>query len=81
MRTSPPLAADEIRRQADNFVDLAEFRSEIERARVHNGRDMSRTPVDAVEAGDDADDDADEDIAGDVEEDFEDEAEVVRLSD
>jgi uncharacterized LabA/DUF88 family protein len=33
VRTNPPLAADEIRRQADNFVDLSEFRTEIERAR------------------------------------------------
>ena len=31
--TTPPLAADEIRRQADAFVDLADFKRDIERAR------------------------------------------------
>lgn len=34
MRTTPPMAADEIRRQADDFIDLKDFKSEIERART-----------------------------------------------
>ncbi len=37
MRTSPPMAADELRRQADEFVDLDEIRPDI--TRVHAGRD------------------------------------------
>jgi uncharacterized LabA/DUF88 family protein len=47
---SPPLVADEIRRQADNFVDLASLRGEI--ARQHGGGRPAR---------DDSDDEYDED--------------------
>ena len=32
VRSSPPMAADELRRQADNFIDLVQLRPEIERA-------------------------------------------------
>ncbi len=32
VRSSPPMAADELRRQADNFVDLVQLRAEFERA-------------------------------------------------
>ncbi len=33
VRSNPPMAADELRRQADNFIDLVQLRGEIERAR------------------------------------------------
>lgn len=31
MSTQPPMIADELRRQADHFIDLASLRSEIDR--------------------------------------------------
>ena len=31
LRSSPPMAADELRRQADDFIDLAEIAPEIAR--------------------------------------------------
>jgi uncharacterized LabA/DUF88 family protein len=56
---SPPLAADEIRRQADNFVDLASLRGEI--SRQHNGP----RPAPKSEEYDDEDDDYEEDYDDD----------------
>jgi len=38
LRTQPPMVADELRRQADEFIDLAELESEI-------GRDPSERPA------------------------------------
>jgi uncharacterized LabA/DUF88 family protein len=38
LRTSPPMIADDLRRQADQFVELAELQSDISR---NNGRDRS----------------------------------------
>jgi uncharacterized LabA/DUF88 family protein len=35
IRSSPPMVADELRRQADNFIELQDLASQI--ARVHNG--------------------------------------------
>ena len=73
IKTSPPMVADELRRQADSFVDLSDLIPEI--ARDQDGRD--RRPRDAVSRAvpgdaeldyDDADDD-DERVA---------EAEVIR---
>jgi uncharacterized LabA/DUF88 family protein len=63
---SPPLVADEIRRQADNFVDLASLRGEI--ARQHSGarpaRDDSNDEYDDDEYDDDHDDEyEDDDVA------------------
>ncbi|MDH3737563.1 MAG: NYN domain-containing protein [Alphaproteobacteria bacterium] len=55
---NPPLAADEIRRQADNFVDLASLRSEI--SRQHNGARPTRV-VDNEYEEDEFDDDYDDD--------------------
>ena len=52
---SPPLAADEIRRQADNFVDLASLRGEI--SRQHSGA----RPAQKNDNYDDEDDDYDDD--------------------
>ncbi len=45
VRTSPPMVADELRRQADHFVELDEIRSEI--SRVHHGRDDNLRHQDA----------------------------------
>ncbi|MFA5957282.1 NYN domain-containing protein [Hyphomicrobium sp.] len=36
LQTQPPMIADELRRQADQFLDLADLEKEI--ARAHNGR-------------------------------------------
>ncbi|MCZ6604128.1 MAG: NYN domain-containing protein [Alphaproteobacteria bacterium] len=52
VRTSPPLAADEIRRQADNFVDLIELKDEISRARTPH-RDAAEPDTDDSEDFDD----------------------------
>ena len=39
LRTQPPMAADELRRQADNFIDLQELTGQV--ARIHSQRDGS----------------------------------------
>lgn len=62
---SPPMAADEIRRQADNFVDLVSLRDEI--SRKHNGA----RPASNDDKYDDEDDDYEDDEYDD-ENDFED---------
>lgn len=67
---SPPLIADEIRRQADSFVDLASLRGEI--SRQHSG---GRPPVRDNNVGNnndyendeyDDDDDYDDDVAAET---------------
>ena len=40
MRTQPPMVADELRRQADNFLELQDLTPEIER--VHGDRDEAQ---------------------------------------
>lgn len=55
---SPPMAADEIRRQADNFVDLASLRGEI--SRQHSGARPARNDDDYEEGDDDYEDDFDD---------------------
>ena len=40
MRTQPPMVADELRRQADNFIELQDLTPEIER--VHGDRDEAQ---------------------------------------
>ena len=48
IKTSPPMVADELRRQADAFIDLTELASEIERhhvGRERRPRDDSPPPV------------------------------------
>ncbi|MBM3560442.1 MAG: NYN domain-containing protein [Alphaproteobacteria bacterium] len=75
IRSQPPLAADEVRRQADNFIDLTELREQIERAR---GDRPARPPVTrpAAEAGyDDEDDDEYYEDDEDDDEEFEDDEE------
>ena len=60
---SPPMAADEIRRQADNFVDLASLRDEI--ARDHSARAARGDGYDDEDYEDEYEDDdfEDEDYA------------------
>lgn len=53
LTTQPPMIADELRRQADQFIDLRELESEI--CRLSNGRDRR-----AAETGFYEDDDGDE---------------------
>src|ERR1700685_1675346 len=42
VRSAPPMVADELRRQADSFVELVDIREQIERAHHH---DMNRSPM------------------------------------
>ena len=65
LRTNPVMAADELRRQADTFVDLRDLMSEIERprdpARDLRGRDPAPRRL-APETDDDYDDYDDDDF-------------------
>jgi len=42
IRTQPPMVADELRRQADNFIELQDLAPQI--ARVHSGPQQSNGP-------------------------------------
>ncbi len=62
LQTQPPMVADELRRQADQFIDLADLESQICRdaaarpvrePRGFHGRSTSNPPRDASFAGDD----------------------------
>src|SRR5215468_7224619 len=45
IRSSPPMASDDLRRQADSFVELQELASSVARAHLHTPRDdMARRP-------------------------------------
>lgn len=57
VRTSPPMVADELRRQADNFIDLVDLRPNIERARNSSQR---TNDIDAGNVEDNEDDFIDE---------------------
>ncbi|MBT4889728.1 MAG: NYN domain-containing protein [Rhodospirillales bacterium] len=50
MRSNPPMIADELRRQTDNFIDLADLRPKIERA------GSSSAPIPEFTQDDDRDD-------------------------
>jgi uncharacterized LabA/DUF88 family protein len=52
--TQPPMIADDLRRQADNFIDLASLKKDV-------GRDPSERPDRSKPQDDDFDDDYDED--------------------
>ncbi len=65
LQSSPPMVADELRRQADQFIDLVDLQKDI--ARTNGPRAQTRPPVTPVTQ---PDDDADE-----YEDDFEDEDE------
>ena len=59
MRSSPPMAADELRRQADHFLDLKDIIPEVERVRGPARQTEPRR--DDFEDEEDYDDDNDED--------------------
>jgi len=59
LATQPPMIADELRRQADEFIDLRELENDI--CRVSNGRDRRSAPAPEPEFYDE-DDDEDDDI-------------------
>ncbi len=76
VKSSPPMAADEIRRQADAFVELSELRAEIERPRSdHRPRPNVQATENIEEDDEDYDDDYDDDEFDDFDED--DDAETV----
>ena len=67
IRTQPPMVADELRRQADRFIDLAELQPYIAREYVPRPDDQARAPPPAgggVGADLDEDDDDGEDGDG-----------------
>ena len=69
VRTQPSMIADELRRQADHFVDLTELRGEIERGLPSDHpRSRGRDPTDT-----NRDDHEDEDEADEIGDDIEDE--------
>jgi uncharacterized LabA/DUF88 family protein len=49
VRTQPPMAADELRRQADHFIDLVDLSKHIERPNMAD--DSTRTPRATVAVG------------------------------
>jgi hypothetical protein len=52
IRTSPPMVADELRRQADVFVDIIELQSKIGRDPAERAaREATRTPREEREPG------------------------------
>ena len=63
IRTQPPMVADELRRQADRFVDLAELQPYIAREYVPRSDEPARVPAQAGgcgEGGDAYEDDDDD---------------------
>ncbi len=73
IRTQPPMIADELRRQADQFIELDQLANQIER--VHSDRGPRRERPGAPNAAPaDADDDLDDDYGDD---DYEDEPPAV----
>ncbi|HRX40278.1 MAG: NYN domain-containing protein [Parvularculaceae bacterium] len=67
VKSAPPMASDDLRRQADRFIDLADLESVIGRA----GGGAARKPRPA-QGADYEDDDYEDDFDGEYEEDFED---------
>lgn len=61
IRSQPPMIADELRRQADHFIDLEELREKVGRA--SNGRPAPRGPVEYDDEDDDYDYEDDDDFA------------------
>ena len=58
IRSKPPMIADELRRQADAFIELNDLRAEIERRGGHNDSNHPHQP----DTDDDFDDDDDEEV-------------------
>ena len=77
IKTQPPMIADELRRQADTFIDLADLSALIGRPPRPDGFENPRGNYrgDPVVEGDEFLDDLDDDIEG-IEDEFEGETEV-----
>ncbi len=60
IRTQPPMVADELRRQADFFLDLAELRPAIERSHARPADNTSSLPVAEDYEDEDYEDEEDE---------------------
>ena len=61
LQSHPAMIADELRRQADVFVDLASIKDDITRVYRDQARPVPRAPVEVVEEEDFDDDDEDYD--------------------
>jgi uncharacterized LabA/DUF88 family protein len=61
IRSQPPMVADELRRQADNFIDMADLQKAIARAGHGGGRNQSANAPDDEDDSDYDDDDYDDD--------------------
>jgi uncharacterized LabA/DUF88 family protein len=46
VRSQPPMVADELRRQADNFIELVDIQQEIQRRSDHNQDRNQSAPAD-----------------------------------
>ncbi len=67
IRSQPPMVADELRRQADNFIELLEWQDDIMRDPVYRQqREAARAAVEAAagDTGDDYDDETGEEPVG-----------------
>jgi uncharacterized LabA/DUF88 family protein len=75
VKSSPPMAADELRRQADSFVELADLKADVERPRSgHRQRqDVQEEPDD-----EEYDDEYDSDEYDEFDDEETEDAEVVR---
>ncbi len=60
VRTSPPMVADELRRQADVFEELADLSARIQRVHSERGERPERAPRPHAPEPDDLDDDEDD---------------------
>ena len=73
IRSQPPMIADELRRQADNFIELSDITQQIARANHHGSRDSAPPPrrearpstEDDYDEGDDLIDDDEEEEEND----------------
>lgn len=50
IRSQPPMVADELRRQADRFVELEELAPHIARSHAHSNRTLTSTPAETGNA-------------------------------
>ena len=48
VRSQPPMVADELRRQADNFVELLDLESTVARAPIHREERNPSSPSDGM---------------------------------
>ena len=86
VRTSPPMIADELRRQADTFIELNSISNHVAR-NFHDGahtandsRRPSQSPSSRAHDDDEFDDDYDDYDDGEYENDYEDGAVMERVS-